>query len=142
MNERPIKALGEIALRVQDLDKMQSFYQEVIGLELLKRFPEAAFFRIAEGFGGHTQILALFDRKSRENYQGIEIEKSTIDHIAFTIALEDYESEKLRLESLGNAIWTTTHAWVQWRSLYLNDPEGNLVEFVCYDASISEKVIL
>ena len=33
-----VKALGEIALRVEDLEAMQRFYQEVIGLHLLKRF--------------------------------------------------------------------------------------------------------
>ena len=60
-----IKALGEIALRVDDLDSMQAFYQDVIGLELMRRFPDAAFFKIADGYGGHTQILALFDRSSQ-----------------------------------------------------------------------------
>ncbi len=35
---RAIRGLGEIALRVADLDRMQGFYQEVIGLELLRRF--------------------------------------------------------------------------------------------------------
>ena len=54
--------LGEIAFRVANLEKMQQFYEEVIRLELMKRFPHAAFFKIAEGLAGHTQILALFDR--------------------------------------------------------------------------------
>ena len=60
------KALGEIALRVNDLDAMQKFYEETIGLALLKRFPKAAFLRIAEGLAGHTQILALFDRQIQQ----------------------------------------------------------------------------
>ena len=57
-----VKALGEIALRVENLDLMQQFYQDVIGLKLMKRFDHAAFFKIADGYAGHTQILALFDR--------------------------------------------------------------------------------
>ena len=60
--QRAVKALGEIALRVRDLDSMQRFYEEVIGLELMKRFPHAVFFKISEGYGGHTQILALQSR--------------------------------------------------------------------------------
>ena len=28
---------------------------------------------------------------------------------------------------------TATHEWVHWRSLYIEDPDGNEVEFVCYD---------
>jgi len=56
---RPIRGLGEIALRVDNLDWMQEFYSNVVGLELMKRFPHAAFFRIAESHGGHTQILEM-----------------------------------------------------------------------------------
>ena len=134
--ERPIKVLGEIAFRVENLDTMQRFYEEVVGLELMKRFPNMAFFRIAEGYGGHTQVLAFFDRTTEPNYQGLSAEKSTIDHIAFTIDLADFESEKSRLEQLGQPVRTAEHAWVHWRSLYIDDPEGNTVEFVCYDESV------
>jgi catechol 2,3-dioxygenase-like lactoylglutathione lyase family enzyme len=47
-----VRGLGEIAFRVNNLDAMQKFYEEVIGLLLMKRFPNAAFFKIAEGYGG------------------------------------------------------------------------------------------
>jgi len=135
---RPIKALGEIALRVEDLDKMQQFYEEVIGLALMKRFPDIAFFKIAEGVEGHTQILALFDRTARPDYRGLSAEKTTVDHIAFTISLADYRAEKERLRGLGLQVETAEHAWVHWRSLYVYDPEGNQVEFVCYDESVTD----
>ncbi|MGB0386708.1 MAG: VOC family protein [Ardenticatenaceae bacterium] len=131
-----VKALGEIAFRVEDLDRMQSFYEEVVGLRLMRRYPNSAFFNIAEGFEGHTQILALFDRTGSAGYSGLDAVRTTVDHIAFSISLDDFETERQRLEGLGLEVTTTTHAWVQWRSLYVNDPEGNRVEFVCYDESI------
>jgi catechol-2,3-dioxygenase len=134
---RPIiKGLGEVALRVRDLDAMQRFYQEVIGLALLRRFEAAAFLKVADGFGGHTQVLALFDRSAQAGYRGVEPETSTVDHIAFEIALSDYDAEKARLEGLGLPVTTAEHAWVRWRSLYVDDPEGNTVELVCYDMAI------
>ena len=133
---KSIKALGEIAVRVTDLDAVQKFYEETIGLELMKRFPHAAFFRIAEGFGGHTQVLALFDRSAEEGYHGLSTETSTIDHIAFEIPLADFTAEKQRLEQLGLRVKAAEHAWVHWRSLYVSDPEGNEVELVCYDESV------
>ena len=135
MPERKIKGLGEIALRVSDLERMQEFYEKVVGLELMKRFPQSAFFKIAEGHGGHTQVLALFDRKSQADYQGLSADLTTVDHIAFTIDLSDYRAEKERLEALGLDVGTTEHGWVRWLSLYFFDPEGNEVEFVCYDES-------
>jgi catechol-2,3-dioxygenase len=91
-----IKALGEIALRVNDLDAMQTFYQNVIGLELMKRFTDSAFFKVADGYGGHTQVLALFDRRA-----SLDPQLSTLDHLAFAIARKDFEAERARLESLG-----------------------------------------
>lgn len=123
-----VRALGEVALRVNRLDQMQAFYTNVIGLELMRRFERAAFFRIADGYAGHTTVLALFDRNSP-----VKPEHSTVDHLAFTIALEDYEPQRQRLEALGLAVTTATHEWVLWRSIYLEDPEGNTVELVCYD---------
>lgn len=135
---RVIRGLGEIALRVENLDEMQRFYADVIGLELLQRFPTSAFFRIAEGVAGHTQVLALFDRSAEPGYTGLDPSRSTVDHIAFGIGLEDYAGEKARLEGLGLDVHTAGHAWVQWRSLYVDDPEGNRVELVCFDPTISQ----
>ena len=128
-----VRALGEVALRVNDLHRMKQFYQEVLGLELLGEFPSAVFFRIAEGYDGHTQVLVLFDRST-----SVGPEQTTIDHFAFTISLSDYESEWRRLERLGVEVEAMEHEWVQWRSLFFRDPEGNQVELVCYDPSVGE----
>jgi catechol 2,3-dioxygenase len=46
------------------------------------------------------------------------------------------EAEQARLEGLGVRVTTAEHAWVRWRSLYVDDPEGNTVEWVCYDESV------
>lgn len=37
---------------------------------------------------------------------------------------------------MGLQVETAERAWVHWRSLYVTNPEGNLVELVCYDASV------
>jgi catechol-2,3-dioxygenase len=135
-HDRPIKALGEIALRVTDLNAMQWFYEGIVGLELMRRTDNAVFFKIADGYASHTQVLAFFDRSSSPGYRGLNAATSTVDHIAFEIPLADYESEKARLESLNLTVTTAEHAWVHWRSLYVFDPEGNEVEWVCYDESV------
>jgi len=131
-----VRGLGEIALRVNNLDAMQYFYEQVIGLSLMSRFPNSVFFKIADGYGGHAQVLALFDRAQGPGYRGTEAATSTIDHIAFEIALTDFADERKRLEALGLQVETEEHAWVRWRSLYVSDPEGNQVELVCYDGNV------
>jgi catechol-2,3-dioxygenase len=126
-----VKAIGEIALQVNDLDVSQKFYEEVIGLSLMKRFDHAAFFNIAEGVEGHTQILALFKRDV-----SVSQSHTTLDHIAFSISLFDFDREVERIQGHGIEIQFAEHEWVHWRSLFVKDPDGNSVEFVCYDESV------
>jgi catechol-2,3-dioxygenase len=110
---------------------MQDFYENVIGLEVMRRFPDVVFFRIAQGHGGHTTILALFAR-------GVEVdqERTTLDHLAFTIDIADYATEQKRLNALGVDAKPKVFDWTGWRSLFLRDPEGNVVELVCRDPSL------
>ena len=106
-SDRRIKGLGEVSLCVRDLDAMHKFYEEVVGLEVLRRDESFVFFKVAEGYGGHSQNLALFEA-SKVNPQ-----ESTLHHIALNIALEDYESEKIRLEGLGLEVNATEHEWLE-----------------------------
>ena len=128
-----VKCLGEVALRVNDLRRIKIFYEDVLGFEVLGEFGSAALLKIADGYGGHTQALGLFDRSVP-----VGPGRTIVDHIAFTIALGDYDSEKKRLESLGLEVEVKDHAWVKWRSLYFVEPEGNQVELVCYDESLGQ----
>jgi catechol-2,3-dioxygenase len=126
-----IRALGEVALRVNDLAAMRRFYEGTLGLEPLGVFEHAIFYRIAPGHGGHTQVFVLFAR-------GVPVSAraTTVDHVAFTIDRQDFEGERARLEGLGLAVEVADHAWVHWRSLYVRDPEGNEIELVCYDPAV------
>ena len=137
---RPVKGLGEASIRVKNLDAMTEFYEEVVGLEVLRRDEDFVFFKIAEGYGGHTENLALFAATEttilRDKSPELNPQNSTLHHIALNIALEDYEAEKDRLEGLGLEVEAVDHAWIQVRSLYFPDPEGNLLEFVCYDENL------
>ncbi len=139
-SDRRIKGLGEVSIRVKDLDAMHKFYEEVVGLELLRRDETFVFFKVAEGYGGHTQNLALFGATNRDFLETkslqVSPERTTLHHIALNISLEEYESEKRRLEGLGLAVRATEHAWLHVRSLYFPDPEGNTLEFVCYDERV------
>jgi hypothetical protein len=60
----------------------------------------------------------------------------TLHHIALNISLEDYETEKRRLERLGLKVRVIEHEWLRVRSLYFSDPEENMREFGCYDRRV------
>jgi catechol-2,3-dioxygenase len=54
-----VRGLGEIAFCVNNLDAMHQFYEHVIGLPLITRVPNCAFFRLRTGTEVITQVLAL-----------------------------------------------------------------------------------
>ena len=68
--------------------------------------------------------------------QQLSSDQTTLHHIALNVSLEDFESEKRRLGGLGLKVDATVHEWLHVRSLYFADPEGNSLEFVCYDESV------
>jgi catechol-2,3-dioxygenase len=112
---------GSFILRlVPPLDAMHKFYEEVVGLEVLRQDESFVFFKIAEGYGGHTQNLALFDATNRAFLEAkseqLSSDQATLHHIALNTSLEDFESEKKRLESLGLKVDATVHEWLHvWR---------------------------
>ncbi len=117
--DRSIKGLGEVSIRVRDLDAMHKFYEEVVGLEVLptggcaRRDESSVFFKIAEGYGGHTQNLALFGASNTMflDNKAVQLnsQETTLHHIALNVSLEDFESEKMRLEDLGFKVNATVH---------------------------------
>jgi catechol-2,3-dioxygenase len=123
--------LGEVALRVNDLDAVRAFYRDVVGLEEWRGGDGYQFFRVADGVEGHPQVLVLFDREVEVSPAG-----TTLDHIAFVIDLEDYARRRTQLEEAGLEVTPKTFDFFRWRSLFVEDPEGNRVEFVCYDPSV------
>ncbi len=113
---------------------MRRFYEKVFGLEPLGASDNGVLYRLGSGYGGHTQVFALFARGATVNPSC-----SAVDHIAFTIDRRDFDAEHARLEKLGLEVELASDAWVQWRSLYVRDPEGNQVELVCYDPTVLEE---
>lgn len=123
--------LGELALRVNDVAAMREFYRDVVGLQVWREGDDYVFFKVAEGVEGHPQALVLFDR-------GVNVgpETSTLDHLAFVIHVHDYDARRRQLEELGFSVTPKEFPLFHWRALFIDDPEGNTVEFVCYDPRV------
>lgn len=143
MRSTAVKNLGEIGLRVDDLDAMREFYASVVGLAVWTELedPPAVFLEIADGHRGHTRFLALFDRSGEEGYRGPDPARTTVDHFAFEIDRESYEAERDRLNAEGVDVREREFPKWHFRSFFFDDPEGNTVEFVAYDESVDGDVI-
>lgn len=140
MIRNKIKGIGEIILRVNDMDLMKNFYHQTIGLELIHESNNYTFFKIADGYGGHNQTLALFAKSNlnafSEKFDGIKTASSTLHHFALEIDKKDYKSILNFCKENDIEYVTEIFEWINWKSIFIKDPESNIVEFVCHDSNI------
>ncbi|MGH7384499.1 MAG: VOC family protein [Candidatus Rokuibacteriota bacterium] len=134
--------MGETVLRVKDLPTVRRFYTETIGLDILREFDGITFLKVSDGYGGHTQIIGLFHESMAVPFpadprEPVRLERTSLHHFALEIDRGDFDAELGRLRSLGVEVTTFEHQWCRWRSLYVRDPEGNILELVCYDAAMN-----
>jgi catechol 2,3-dioxygenase-like lactoylglutathione lyase family enzyme len=159
MTSSAILGVAEIVLNVCDLPGMRQFYQEVLGFRLLSQAcfetgpeidsdgaPTIAFFTIHQsdtplGKDGQSQLLALIDFQRhvfvQGRFDGHDPRRSTLNHIAFEISPESYQTEKERLEKLGITPRVVVFPAINARSLFFDDPEQNLVELICHAPSMT-----
>jgi len=145
----PIRGLAEVVILVDDLPRMREFYEDVLRFRpmamnvLRKTSPESfqntgepyTFYRVREEGGLHGDLFALFDAKARGREPG-EPKASRLEHIAFRIDLADFAAEKVRLQSLGVEVWEKEFPFIRCRSLFLRDPEQNMIELVADDPTV------
>jgi len=134
-----VRALGEIAIRCIDFDAMVAFYRDVIGLEPFNDPDNGriVFFRIADGFGGHTTVLALFrhDIEGAGHTNASDVPPATgpgssLHHLALSLPWDEQEAVIAWYEKLGREYSVETFDWVGWRGVFTSDPDGNTVELV------------
>jgi catechol 2,3-dioxygenase-like lactoylglutathione lyase family enzyme len=135
------KRLGEIVIRTPNMQKMVAFYRDVIDLEPFKELGTMQFFKVSDGFMGQTQAIGLFELGEVSDvddttFEGHDVRKTPFHHFAFIIDQKDYNNERNRIAALGYELRTMEHSLTQSRSFYFYDPDGNTIEFVCYDPSI------
>jgi catechol 2,3-dioxygenase-like lactoylglutathione lyase family enzyme len=135
-----VRALGEIAIRCDSLGQMVAFYEDIIGLDRLpgNESTEIVFFRISEGFGGHTTVLALFDKSlGATSPEAPETgARSSLHHIALTVPFEEQDAAMRWYETRGQPYRVEHFGWVGWRGVFTEDPEGNTVELVAHHPSL------
>ena len=131
------RALGEIAIRCADTRKMADFYENVIGLQRLSgnHNDGILFFKIADGFNGHTAVLALFRDDAGNCETG---ERSSLHHIALSLPFDEQEAVKAWYDKIGQPYSVQIFGWIGWQGIFTKDPEGNTVELVAYDASLKD----
>jgi len=122
-----IKGIAEIVLNVHDVEQSLKFYQDVLGLEPIGR-PGPIFLKAGDPAVDIPQMIVLFPLPP--DAARFETPR-TLHHLALELAPEDFDAEEQRLKALGYEIRYGQHPVIASRTMYVDDPDGNEVEFIC-----------
>ncbi|CEG24117.1 Catechol-2,3-dioxygenase [Planococcus massiliensis] len=118
-HQKPVTYVGEVGLKVMDLEGMVQFYTETIGFELLSKSDAKA----ALGVQGKT-LLNL------ETFEGVEPKTGRyagLYHFAILLPSRK-ELGKILIHLHNNGIRLGSSDHLVSEALYLSDPEGNGIE--------------
>jgi catechol-2,3-dioxygenase len=114
-----VAGLAELTLEVRDLQALEAFYTDVFGLRVLKREDD----RVWLAAGASARLgLWLPGEKEFGDEGGRHV------HFAFGAEPGTLDALLARLEDRGVPVTGPTEHPGGDRSLYLEDPEGNVVE--------------
>jgi catechol 2,3-dioxygenase len=121
----PRVEIGHVRLRVADLDRALAFYAGSLGFEVTQRHGTSSAFLGAGGFHHHVSLYTMSpaDESAAESPPPYRFAIRYPDRVALGDAL-------IRIERTGVPIDRTTDDGVS-ESLYVHDPDSNLVELYC-----------
>jgi len=126
-----IEGIAEIVLWVRDMDVALNFYKELLGLEVISR-PEMpnTFLKAAEGELGVPDMIVLVPHPEGLAFPR-EKQSRVLHHIALRVHRDAYEGLRARFEKEGIEVRSGVHPVLKGvRTFYVDDPDGNEVEFI------------
>jgi catechol 2,3-dioxygenase-like lactoylglutathione lyase family enzyme len=121
----PVNGVSELVLEVQDLEAAERFYAGVLGLPVVDRWPDREAIWVMAG--ERTRIGLWRPQVGLAGGQG-----GAHVHYAMKIAEEDYDGALERIRSQGLEVKEIAFEGAG-RSLYVDDPDGNVVELWTWD---------
>lgn len=127
-----IKILGldHIVLRVRNLAAMSHFYCELLGCRIERSQDELGLLQLRAG-SSLIDLIPVDGKLGRLGGAAPGREGRNLDHLCLRI--EDFDAERLRRELTAQGVEVGEYgsrygAEGEGPSLYLSDPEGNVVE--------------
>ena len=113
-----LKRLQHLVLWVSDVDRSVRFYEDVLGFEVKRRYPTAAFLKIPGSADDHN--LGLF---AQPGMPKPDESVARMYHSAWEVGeITDLLRARLRLAEVGALVGSSDHGVSL--SLYAKDPDG------------------
>jgi catechol-2,3-dioxygenase len=125
----PVTGVSELVLEVVDLEASEAFYAGALGLPVVERWPEREAIWVMAG--DRTRIGLWRPQVGLAGGRGgIHV------HYAMHLAEEHYDAAVARLHERGLEVQEQTFGgYAGSRALYVDDPDGNVVELWTWDVA-------
>ena len=124
-----IVGISEIVIWTADKERSLAFYRDLLGMEVISppTLPNV-FLKVGEGNAGIPQMIVLVPKTEMvkaapSGYQ--------LHHMAFELPEEAFDSQQAVFIEAGYEPRGGVHPVLASRTMYIDDPDGNEVEFIC-----------
>jgi catechol-2,3-dioxygenase len=124
-----IVGLAEIVLWTADKAKAVAFYRDLLGLEVISpAHLNNVFLKAGEGQAGIPQMIVLVPKSDEVKAKPSGFQ---LHHLAFALPSADFDAQHAALVAAGYQPRGGKHPVLASRTMYINDPDGNELEFIC-----------
>jgi catechol-2,3-dioxygenase len=124
-----VVGISEIVLWVGDKARSVAFYRDLLGLEVISpaHLPNV-FLKVGDGHAGIPQMIVLVPKNDevRQKASGYQLH-----HMAFELPEAEFEVQHAAFVEAGYTPRGGKHPVLASKTMYVDDPDGNEVEFIC-----------
>ena len=124
-----VVGISEIVLWTNDKEQALHFYRDLLGLEVISppTLPNV-FLKAGEGNAGIPQMIVLVPKSDAVKAQQSGYQ---LHHMALELPEEMFDAQHAVLVAAGYQPRGGKHPVLASRTMYVDDPDGNEVEFIC-----------
>jgi catechol-2,3-dioxygenase len=126
---KQIVGIAEIVLWTADKERALAFYRDLLGLAVIS--PPTltnAFLQAGDGQAGVPQMIVLVPKSEEVKARPSGYQ---LHHMAFALPAEAFDAQHAALVAAGYTPRGGKHPVLASRTMYVDDPDGNEVEFIC-----------
>ena len=126
---KQVVGISEIVLWAADKEQSLRFYRDLLGLEVISP-PTLAntFLKIGGGHAGIPQMLVLVPKTDEVKAKPSGYQ---LHHLALELPEKAFDTQHAALTQAGYQPRDGKHPVLASRTMYVDDPDGNEVEFIC-----------
>ncbi len=124
-----VVGISEIVLWTADKERSLQFYKELLGLQVIS--PPTlrnVFLKIGEGNAGIPQMIVLVPKTDEIKAKPFGYQ---LNHMALELPEEEFDAQRELFIQAGFSPRDGKHPVLASRTMYIDDPDGNEVEFIC-----------